>query len=129
MTRNIKTTEEILLAELVGRNIKFFMEARGLRQTDLSELTEIARSTVSDYVNGCTVQPLQALYRISKVLNVKLADLVNLENEHNAFSESDVFEISSSYQLENDLKQARERNKELEDKLKQITEILVEKQI
>ncbi|OJD66256.1 hypothetical protein BAU26_10270 [Bacillus sp. N35-10-4] len=127
MTRNIKTTEEILLAELVGRNIKSLMKARGLRQTDLSELTGMPRSTVSDYVNGCTVQPLQALYRISKVLNVKLADLVNLENEHNAFSESDVFEISSSYQLENDLKQARERTKELEDKLKQITEILVGK--
>ncbi|MGR5983839.1 helix-turn-helix domain-containing protein [Bacillus cereus] len=127
MTRNIKTTEEILLAELVGRNIKFFMKARGLRQTDLSELTGMPRSTVSDYVNGCTVQPLQALYRISRVLNVKLADLVNLENEHNAFSESNGFEISSNYQLENDLKQARQRNKELEDKLKQITEILVGK--
>ncbi|MGG0282899.1 helix-turn-helix domain-containing protein [Bacillus pacificus] len=127
MTRNIKTTEEILLAELVGRNIKYLMKARGLRQTDLSELTGMPRSTVSDYVNGCTVQPLQALYRISKVLNVKLADLVNLENEHNAFSESDVFEISSSYQLENDLKQARQRNKELEDKLKQITAILMGK--
>lgn len=127
MTRNFKTTEETLLAKSVGDNIKSLMKAKGLRQTDLSELTGMPRSTVSDYVNGCTVQPLQALYRISKALNVKLADLVILENEHNAFSESDVFDISSSYQLENDLKQARERNKELEDKLKQITEILVGK--
>ncbi|PER24665.1 transcriptional regulator [Bacillus cereus] len=127
MTRNFKTTEETLLAKSIGSNIEFLMKVRGLRQTELSERTGIATSTISDYVNGRTIQPLQALFRISKVLNVKLSDLVNLEDEHNTFSESDDFEISSSYQLEDYLKQAHKRNKELEDKLKQITAILVGK--
>lgn len=124
MTRNFKTTEDNLLAKSVGRNIKFLMKIRGVSQKDLSERTGMATSTVSDYVNGRTIQPLQALYRISKALNVRLSELVNMEKEQNAFSESDSL---SSYQLENDLKQAHKRNKDLEDKLNQITEILLGK--
>lgn len=66
MARNLKSAEDKAVAERISSNIKELMILRGYRQVDLVDRTGIKRSTMSDYINGNTIVPTQAIKRIAK---------------------------------------------------------------
>lgn len=81
MPRKFKTAKEEQIAIRVAENIKKLMKTKKMRQTDLSAITGIARSTMSDYVNGRTTIPMVALQKISEALGTTKSKLVDPNSE------------------------------------------------
>jgi len=81
MPRKFKTAKEEQVAIKIAENIKKIMKEKKLRQTDLSATTGIARSTMSDYVNGRTNIPMVALQKISEALGLTKSNLLEGDSE------------------------------------------------
>ncbi|WP_257144528.1 LexA family protein, partial [Bacillus wiedmannii] len=81
MPRKFKTAKEEQVALKIAENIKTLLKEKGMRQTDLSILTGIARSTMSDYVNGKTTISMGSLQKISEALGTTKSKLVELESD------------------------------------------------
>ncbi|HDR4494294.1 TPA: helix-turn-helix domain-containing protein [Bacillus cereus biovar anthracis] len=81
MPRKFKTAKEEQVALKIAENIKTLLKEKGMRQTDLSALTGIARSTMSDYVNGKTTISMGSLQKISEALGTTKSKLVELESD------------------------------------------------
>lgn len=81
MPRKFKTAKEEQVALKIAENIKTLLKEKGMRQTDLSALTGIARSTMSDYVNGRTTISMGSLQKISEALGTTKSKLVDLQSD------------------------------------------------
>ncbi|HHI3608477.1 TPA: LexA family protein [Bacillus anthracis] len=81
MPRKLKTAKEEQVALKIAENIKTLLKEKGMRQTDLSALTGIARSTMSDYVNGRTTISMGSLQKISEALGTTKSKLVDLQSD------------------------------------------------
>lgn len=57
------------------------MEARNMKAADLSRLTGLSKPRISQYVNGTYEAKQQALYALSKALNVSEAWLMGYDTE------------------------------------------------
>lgn len=121
MSRKFKSAEEKVMAERISANIKELMHKRGFRQIDLSDRTGIARSTMSNYVNGTTIVPIQAIERIARALGTSKAELLGNELH---LTEADKLESSLVVELKRELEKANQRIAELEAYIKRGADLL-----
>lgn len=121
MARKFKSAEEKALAEEISANIQELMHKKGFRQIDLADRTGIARSTMSDYVNGNTVVPIQAIERIARALGTSKAQLLGSEIY---LTEADKLESSLVVELKRELEKANQRIAELEAYIKRGVDLL-----
>jgi transcriptional regulator with XRE-family HTH domain len=63
--------------ENFGENLLDILGEKKIKQRELSELTGIATSTISDYINGKTIPSAIAVLNISYALDVDCNDLVD----------------------------------------------------
>jgi len=62
---------------LFQNNLKFLRKQKGLRQSDLSELVDITRTTLSNYENGVSNPDSEALKKLALVFEVSIDSLIN----------------------------------------------------
>ena len=62
--------------ETLGRNLKLWLEVRGISQRELAERIGVTEVSISRYVNGQRVASSYTLYKISKVLGCTMEDLL-----------------------------------------------------
>lgn len=55
----------------IGKLIKFYRRKLGLTQTELSKLTGISQSTISDYEKGNIIPSISNIKKIAKALNIE----------------------------------------------------------
>ena len=81
MTRNIETTCEIdgIEFKAIGNRIQQALELRGMRQSELSEKTGIAKSSISEYIAGKNDPKHSKLYKIADALHVNVGWLLGGE--------------------------------------------------
>lgn len=60
-----------------GENLLDILNDRRIKQRVLSEMTGIATSTISEYVNGRTMPSAEAIVKISYALDVDYFDLLD----------------------------------------------------
>lgn len=65
--------------EETARRLKEAMNAKGLRQQDLADLSGVSKSNISHYVNGNHVPDNVMAYKLAKVLDVDPAWLMAIE--------------------------------------------------
>ena len=63
--------------ENFGENLLDILEEKKIRQRELSEITGIATSTISDYINGKTMPSAEAIVKISYAIDVDYIDLLD----------------------------------------------------
>jgi transcriptional regulator with XRE-family HTH domain len=82
--------------ETCGERIKKALRIKGMKQSDLCQITKIPKSAISQYISGAFEPKQDRIYLISKALNVSEAWLmgfdVPIERETNTPSESDLNE-------------------------------------
>ena len=62
-----------------GGRIKLGLKIRGLKQTDLCQITKIPKSAISQYISGAFEPKQDRIYLISKALNVSEAWLMGYD--------------------------------------------------
>ena len=67
----------------IGSVVRFFREKHGLSQESLADLSGLSRNHVSDIERNVAVPTVDALYKLSVGLNIRLSDLI-LEWEKHA---------------------------------------------
>ncbi|QWI13039.1 helix-turn-helix domain-containing protein [Bacillus mycoides] len=110
MARNLKSAEDKAVAERISSNIKELMILRGYRQVDLVDRTGIKKSTMSDYINGNTIVPTQAIKTIANALGATEAQIFG--NEIHITEFDNVYNLIG--ELQRELKKANERIAKLE---------------
>lgn len=63
----------------VGRRIRYLRTSRGISQESLSAQAALSRINLSRIENGKAEAGLRTLYDIARALNVKIADIVNVD--------------------------------------------------
>lgn len=63
--------------ENFGENLLDILVEKKIKQRELSEITGIASSTISDYINGKTMPSAIAVLNISYALDVDCNDLID----------------------------------------------------
>lgn len=63
--------------ENFGENLLDIMNDKRIKQRELSEMTGIATSTISDYVNGKTMPSAEAVVKISYAIDIDYIDLLD----------------------------------------------------
>ena len=79
---NMSSMEKLDLLKKVGNNIKKIREAKGLAQVDLAVKMQgsIYVTNISRIESGRTNPTLFTLYRIAEALEIKISELVDIEN-------------------------------------------------
>jgi transcriptional regulator with XRE-family HTH domain len=70
--------KEVILIR-IGMNIREIREEKNITQQDLAAACNFEKSNMSRIEAGRTNPTIATLFKISEVLNVKLADLVDIE--------------------------------------------------
>ena len=78
----MSSMEKLDLLKKVGNNIKKIREAKGLAQVDLAVKMQgsIYVTNISRIESGRTNPTLFTLYRIAEALEIKISELVDIEN-------------------------------------------------
>ena len=63
--------------ENFGENLFDILCERKIKQRELSEITGIATSTISDYINGKVMPSAEAIVKISYAIDVDYIDLLD----------------------------------------------------
>ena len=61
--------------------IKKILIEKGIKQGKLAKLVGVSAQTISDFINGKHDVASRTLYKIAKVLNVSMEELIEEENE------------------------------------------------
>lgn len=64
------------------KRVKDIMQNKGLKQSDLAKMTEIAEATISRYCNGRRTPNIKALVKIAKILNVSTDYLLGIKDDN-----------------------------------------------
>jgi transcriptional regulator with XRE-family HTH domain len=75
MARKKHTEIEIEITKNVARNIKRILDRQNISQKELAEKTNLATSTISDYVNARTLISPGNLQKVADALNVSKSDI------------------------------------------------------
>lgn len=70
---------QILINEAVGRNVKKYMDQRGLKQFELAKLAGVSTPPVSDLIRGKKMPTVKFLEKLAKVLGCSMKDLFREE--------------------------------------------------
>lgn len=60
---------------LVAKNVKKYMDKRGLKQFELAKLADTSGATISDLLHSRKMPTVKLLEKIAKVLGCTMADL------------------------------------------------------
>lgn len=77
----------------IGRNIKFWRELSGLKQSDLAQKLGVSDKTVSSWENNRTQPKIEVIEQICRVLRIPKAEIIGKDYEA-----SDAFEMSKEEQ-------------------------------
>ena len=61
--------------EIFVRNLRYFMEARGISQADICRVLEVSSATVSDWCAGKKYPRIDAMQRLADLLGVNYSTL------------------------------------------------------
>lgn len=75
MARKKYSEVEAQLMKDISRNLKDVLNRKGVSQKELADKTELATSTISDYINARTLISPGNLQKISDALNVYKSDI------------------------------------------------------
>ncbi len=91
MARKKYTEVEHKIMKNVADNLKKFLKNKNMSQKELAELTELATSTISDYINAKTLISPGNLQLIADVLNVPKSSIDSSlsQNNHDNLNEFD----------------------------------------
>lgn len=96
--------EDFLLA--LGSAIRARRKARGLSQEKLSELADLHPTYISEIERGCVNASIYSIFQITHVLEMELADLLNLPaTPTNRKLENELAEISGKIRILDENKQ------------------------
>ncbi len=70
-----------LLQQKIGQRIRFLRESKGITQQNLAAVCNFEKANLSRIEAGRTNPTISTLYKISQALEVKISDLVNIEQE------------------------------------------------
>ena len=68
-------TGEVKTNLYVGKNVKKYMDERGLKQYELAKLAGVGKATISELIAGKKMPTVSLLEKLAKVLGCSLADL------------------------------------------------------
>jgi transcriptional regulator with XRE-family HTH domain len=71
--------KNIQLQKIIGERIREIRESKGISQQDLAAACNFEKSNMSRIEAGKTNFTISTLYKISMALDVKLAELVDIE--------------------------------------------------
>ncbi len=93
---------------VVGNRIKLLRMAKGVPQTELSEKVGISQTNLSNIEHGRTAATVANLFKISEVLNCKLADFfVDFDGEPNDKKEFSLNELQDAVKVLQMLREAK----------------------
>lgn len=69
------------MKKTISQRIKEGLEIRGMKQSELVEITGIGKSSISTYISGAYEPKQKNIYKIAKALNVNEAWLMGLDVE------------------------------------------------
>ena len=61
--------------EIFVRNLRYFMEARGISQADICRVLEVSSATASDWCSGKKYPRVDAMQRLADLLGVRFSTL------------------------------------------------------
>lgn len=61
--------------EIFVKNLRYFMEARGISQADICRELEVSSATVSDWCSGKKYPRIDAMQRLADLLGVRFSSL------------------------------------------------------
>ena len=64
------------LRELVAKNLDYYLEKKGLSQTELAKLLKVSFQTVNSYMNGRSGISSDMLAKMANVLGIEESDLI-----------------------------------------------------
>jgi len=70
-----------LLQQKIGNRIRELRESKGISQQNLAAICNFEKANLSRIEAGRTNPTISTLYKISQALEVKIADLVDVEAE------------------------------------------------
>ena len=84
----------------VGNNIKSLRKKRGLTQKHMASLLNIPSSTYSNYENNNREPSKDILFKVAKVLEVNICDLLSINKSFDSIQAKDIYipEESMSYE-------------------------------
>ena len=87
----------------VGDNIKALRKKRGLTQKHMASLLNIPSSTYSNYENNNREPSKDILFKVAKVLEVNICDLLSINKSFDSIQAKDIYipEESMSYEKVN----------------------------
>ena len=87
----------------VGNNIKSLRKKRGLTQKHMASLLNIPSSTYSNYENNNREPSKDILFKVAKVLEVNICDLLSINKSFDSIQAKDIYipEESMSYEKVN----------------------------
>ncbi|MDK2824543.1 MAG: hypothetical protein PWP71_2461 [Clostridia bacterium] len=68
---------------MIGEKIRQAREAKGLKQTELARMAELANSTICDIEKGRLEPSLKSLNKISKALELTITFFISNDYENN----------------------------------------------
>lgn len=74
-----RSTDNDILRKEIGRNIRKFIEYRGMRQQDVAEQSGITEAMLSRYINGTSLPGLDKIHNIATTLGCHIDDLLGIE--------------------------------------------------
>lgn len=66
---------QMVVNEVVGKNVKRYMDQRGLKQFELAKLAGVSTPPVSDLIRGKKMPTVRFLEKLAKVLGCSMKDL------------------------------------------------------
>ena len=61
--------------EIFVRNLRYFMEAKGITQTDITRALDVSSATVSEWCSGKKYPRIDAMQRLADLLGVRYSTL------------------------------------------------------
>lgn len=65
--------------EIFGRNLSDILEETGMSQNELSKITGLSKSRISDYVNGCSTPSVFAIINMAYALELDISEFIDFE--------------------------------------------------
>lgn len=72
----IKKTQSIIVYKIIGKRIKLAREKLGMSQDDLAVQVGVLRTSITNLEAGRQKLPLEGLYQVAEVLQIKIKDLL-----------------------------------------------------
>lgn len=100
----------------IGKKIKKYRMENKMTQTELSNAVGKSLPIIQKYESGKVIPPIDVIERITKVLNVNLADIfldesvAELEKKYNALLEKYKEIVNENNSLKAELKELQEQN-------------------